>query len=100
MAAWFHLPGTVHAVKMLADPTRFKDRPAGGVLEIKLNDVPWHERIESAQSSWDTEPYQLEVLRTKLNGIGKHPNWPGTSDEADQLSTLAGAVSRSYRRRD
>lgn len=94
MAAGFHLPGTVHAVRQLSKPTCFESHPLGGVLETRIPDGPWYERIEKAETDWASGSYTLDDLRKSLAGIAEHPNWPGTSQEADDVLSLVETISR------
>lgn len=95
MAAGFHLPGTVHAVKMLSEPDRFANHPFGGVLEVKMNaDAPWHEKIQRGEAKMETDPYSVDDLRKALAKISEHPEWPGIKDEATELINLVEALAK------
>jgi hypothetical protein len=94
MAAGFHLPGTVHAVKLLSDPGNFQRFPLGGVLEVKMDvNAPWHERIDHASVAIDSEEYSLEDMRRVLERIAEHPDWPGSGDKAHAQEEVAELIA-------
>lgn len=95
MAAGFHLPGTIHAVKMLSEPDRFANHPFGGVLEVKMNaDAPWHEKIQRGEAQIETSSYSIDDMRKALTGISDHPEWPGVKEEATELNKLVAALAQ------
>lgn len=70
LAAGIHGPGTVQAVKALAekDKTRaFGGHPLGGVLEVQLNEYEqWSDRLENATWRWQTGVYAIGKLIENL----------------------------------
>ena len=95
MAAGFHLPGTVHAVKLLSQPSKFTAHPFGGVLEVRMSEAVWHERIAKADAQWDTEDYQAGDMIPALKRVGEKPDWPMSAEEARRLIELVDALSPS-----
>lgn len=95
MAAGFHLPGTVHAVKFLSDPSKFVSHPLGGVVEVTMSEATWWERIEKAEADWDTQGYQAKEIIPALESLPEESDWPMSGDEARRLIELVHALIRS-----
>ena len=85
LAAGFHLPGTVHAVRLLSEPTQFASHPFGGVVEITMTEGRWYERIEKADAHWDTQDYAPEDVIRALEDHSENPEWPLSLDEVTPL---------------
>jgi len=70
MAAGVHLPGTMHAVKLLSSPkSEFGERPLGGVFTITLPDIDWVQRVATGRLSWSTDAYSLNDFRERLAAL-------------------------------
>jgi len=57
MAAGFHLPGTAHALRMLARPEEnFARHPLGGVIQVSIDpNLPFAKRFDDSSAQWDDE---------------------------------------------
>jgi hypothetical protein len=68
LAAGLHGPATAAAVKLLAQPGAFAERPLGGVFRVHVpNNAPWEERYHHLNPVWDTHPYTLEEYEASLD---------------------------------
>jgi len=71
LAAGFHHPGTIMAVRYLSEPANFSDRPLGGVLEVSIDtNLKWERRMRSIEAAWETPEYTFEAV---LDGIERLP---------------------------
>jgi transcriptional regulator with XRE-family HTH domain len=74
MVAGFHMFGTAHAIKMLADRTKFESHPYGGVLRVSLNPGEnFADRFDKSESDWDQPnyPYDKDRLLAGLRGLAE-----------------------------
>jgi len=97
MAAGFHLPGTVYAVKQLSDPSAFESHPLGGVVEVRMDEADWLERIEKANAEWDIEPYTVDDMLRALDELAAQQDSAEAEDEvvnAKELATLVRALQQ------
>jgi transcriptional regulator with XRE-family HTH domain len=72
IAAGIHGPGTAVALKQLATPHEFAERPYGGVLEVDLGGrgAAWPDRMREARARWQTLAYTPKQLLDNLtNGL-------------------------------
>jgi hypothetical protein len=96
MAAGFHLPGTVHAVKLLSNPECFCKRPLGGIIKVRIDGgLPWHLRIEKSRVEFETPVYDLAQAEEALRKLAEsdEPDWPGTREEALALVKVVQAIA-------
>jgi hypothetical protein len=68
LVAGLHLPGTMRALKMLADPSLFLDHPAGGIVKVTIPDGGWYERLLNSSVEWFTPKYDWDQLQM---GVGR-----------------------------
>lgn len=94
MAAGFHLPGTVHAMKFLSSPLQFESHPFGGVVEVRMSESTWYERIEKADAVWDTQSYDVTQLISALERLAMLQTAPAMDDEAGSAGTLVALVRK------
>ena len=69
MVAGFHMLGTAHALRMLANPAEtFARHPLGGVIEISINvGLPFAKRFDDSSADWDDKDgYRIDELRERL----------------------------------
>ena len=69
LVSGLHLPGTMTATKLLADPDFFTDHPLGGVLKITIPDGLWYERLMRCTVKWNTPPYTMDDYLRKLKEL-------------------------------
>ncbi len=67
LIAGLHLPGTMAAVKTLAEPEFFTDRPVGGIIKISIPIGNWYERLTRSDVEWFTPAYTIESLMERFN---------------------------------
>ena len=68
LVAGRHLPGTMTAVRMLADPDVFEGHPAGGIVKVTIPEGGWYERLLRCSAEWFTPTYDWDRLQT---GVGR-----------------------------
>jgi hypothetical protein len=60
MAAGLHGPATAAAIKLLARPNAFLQRPLGGVFRVQVSDqAPWETRYQRLDPKWETHEYSI-----------------------------------------
>ena len=70
LAAGVHLPGTTHAIKLLANAnSEFKKKPMGGIFRVEMHDQKWEVRVANGKPQLSTEDYTLVELQSKLKKI-------------------------------
>ena len=74
LVAGFHLMGTAHAVRMLADPENFRDHPYGGVVRVDIDlGKGFAKRFDESSCEWDTRSgYSASQILTDLNRLVKN----------------------------
>ena len=68
MVAGYHLPGTAHALRMLAQPQEnFVRHPVGGVLKVLIDTgLPFAKRFDLSTAEWD-DPNGYSIVDLKKN---------------------------------
>ncbi len=92
VAAGFHLPGTVHAVKLLSKPLEFQSRPLGGVVEVRMTESNWYARIEKAEPVWDTDEYVVADMIGALERLASLPDRSVGDEEGSATKALIALV--------
>ena len=67
LVAGLHLPGTMAAVRQLAEPEFFAGRPCGGIIKITIPDGAWYEKLTRCRTTWLTPVYTPEEMRKSIS---------------------------------
>lgn len=92
LAAGFHMLGTAHALRMLAEPRNFETHPFGGVIRVEIDlSEPFAQRFDTSQANWDDQSeYSIEQFYDGLKELKKsappsvHID-PGQIEETEQF---------------
>lgn len=76
LATGFHMFGTAHALKFLAEPDKFRSHPLGGVIRVDFNDHQFGKRFDESKSDWDKDEdrdsgYTIEQVADGLKKLSQ-----------------------------
>jgi hypothetical protein len=69
MIAGHYLPGTFGAIKFLSNKENFKDRPLGGIIKVRIPELPFFINYTHSKPQWDTPPYSIQMLEDNLKKL-------------------------------
>ena len=89
LAAGIGGPGTAAALKLLARPGAFAERPLGGVFEVAISqEAAWEDRYDLLDIEWDSHPYELEQFRNDLRRLVEQTSGGRIDDPAARLQDV------------